>query len=132
MKLIQTLNDIDCLKASQSAPQALIQAIEQDFHLLFEADSAWNDVRTFRPAEQDAIILLNAGDDVKCMFDDSFMDLEFVEREKNAHMTYYRIAKRNDYQFQLLYSVVGTHDQETEQWLQEQAAWQDRSDDEHV
>ncbi|RYG71219.1 hypothetical protein EU245_14800 [Lentibacillus lipolyticus] len=123
MKVIQTLNDLEWLKATQAEPEGLVQAIEQDFLLLFEAESECDDVLTFRLPNQEALILLESGDDVRGMFEQSFMDLEYVERHKEGEISFFRLAKRTEHQFQLLYSEEGTHDEETENWLAEHAEW---------
>ena len=129
MKVIQTLNDLEWLKASNNVPRELVQAIEQDFLLLFEAESECDDVLTFRLPNQEALILLELGDDVIGMFEQSFMDLEYVERHKQDNVSFFRLAKRSDHQFQLMYSQEGTLHEETENWLKEHANWNERIGD---
>lgn len=123
MKVIQTLNDIEWLKTTNAAPKAIIQAIQEDFQMLFEAESDCEHVLRFRLPYDEALILLEKSDDVLGMFDPSFIDLEYVERHKQGNVSYFRIAKRSEHQFQLMYSKVGTHTVSTEEWLQEHADW---------
>lgn len=49
--------------------------------------------------------------------------LDYVERLEAGEVAYYRCALRNGHDIQLYYSVVNTHDEATEEWLHEQAEW---------
>lgn len=120
MKLIQTLNDIEWLKANNGVPRPLIKSIEQDFLDLFAAEGDEMDVLKFRLPLQQALILLEAGDDVLGMVNDPF-HLEYVEKQEEGRIEFYRIAKRVEHDFQLIYTLVGIHNEETEQLLIEQA-----------
>ncbi len=122
MKLIQALNDIEWLKAKNALPISIIEAIEQDFLTLFEAEGDGENVLTFRLPSQQALILLEAGDNVLGMANDP-IHLEYVEKLEQGQIEFYRIAKRIEHDFQLIYTLVGVHDEETEQWLIEQAEW---------
>lgn len=123
MKIIQTLNDIEWLKATNAAPKEMIQTIQKDFLMLFEAESDCEDVLRFRLTYDEALILLEKNDDVLGMFDPSIIDLEYVERHKQGNVSFFRLAKRSEHQFQLMYSKVGSHALSTEEWLQEHAGW---------
>ena len=116
MKLIQTLNDIEWLKASNDLARPLIKSIEQDFLDLFEANGDELNVLKFRLPSQQALILLEVGDNVLGIVNDPF-HLEYVEKQEEGRIEVYRIAKRVEHDFQLIYTLVGIHDEEIEQWL---------------
>lgn len=120
MKWIQTLYDIEWLKSTNLVPRSIIESIEQDFTALFEAEGGEVDMWAFRLSKQQAIILIETGDDVLGMVNDPF-HLEYVERLEEGRIEFYRIAKRIEYEFQLMFTLVGIHDEETEQWLAENA-----------
>ena len=124
MKIIQTLNDIEQLKAIKAIPTELIHVIEQDFINLYEAESTDEELLKFHLPIQRALILVEAeaGDDVLGLLDDPFM-IEFVEKDKQDGIEYYRIAKRFENEFQLIFTLAGIHDERTEEWLLEQAEW---------
>lgn len=129
MKIIQTINDLEYLKATNAIPIELAQAIEQDFHNLFEAYGTDEDLLKFRLPYQQAQVLLEYGDDVLSFLDGALYDLEYIERCKNGKINYYRAAKRYDHDFQLVYTQVKIHDASTEQWLSEQAEWNESEGD---
>lgn len=58
MKVIQTLNEVELLKAQSIAPKELIKNIEQDFLTLYEAGGSEDDLLTFRLPYQESIILI--------------------------------------------------------------------------
>ncbi len=120
MKMIQTQNDIEFLKANNTLPLVFINIIEQEFLYLIEEEAADCDPLLFRLPIQRAVILLEAGDDVLATVGDIF-HIEYVEKITEGTIIYYRIAKRHDHDIQLIYSLFGIHDHETEQWLNEQA-----------
>ncbi|RYG71915.1 hypothetical protein EU245_12340 [Lentibacillus lipolyticus] len=105
MKVIQTFNDLEWLKATQATPKELVQVMEEGFHLLFEANNECEDVMTFRLPKQEALILLEAGDEVLGLLDDPFA-LEFVEKGKRGRIEFYRIAKRGAFKL-LRNRVIG-------------------------
>ncbi|GGJ76720.1 hypothetical protein GGR02_002886 [Anoxybacillus voinovskiensis] len=131
MKVIQCVNDIEALKAYRRAPQPLIQAIEQDFIDLYEASGKETSLLAFFLPYDQALILLEKEDDVMAQVDDPFT-LEYVERHHHGDMAFYRIAKRWGHEFQLFYTLVGIHDESTEQWLLEQADWNEGRGDFYV
>ena len=120
MKVLQTQNDIEILKANNTLPLELINTIEQEFLFLIEEDAADCDPLLFRLPIQKAVILLEAGDDVLGTIGDT-LHLEYIEKITEGSIDYYRIAKRYDHDIKLIFTLMGMHDQESEQWLNEQA-----------
>jgi hypothetical protein len=120
VKVIQTQNDIEFLKANNTLPLEVINTIEQEFLYLIEEEAADCDPLLFRLPIQKAVILLEAGDDVLGTIGD-IIQLEYVEKITERTIDYYRIAKRHDHDIQLIYSLLGIHDHKTEQWLNDQA-----------
>lgn len=131
MKVIQCLNDIEALKAYRRAPKPLIQAIEHDFLHLYEAKGEETSLHAFFLPYDQALILLEKDDDVMAQVDDPFT-LEYVEKHHHGRMVFYRIAKRIGNEFQLFYAPMGIYDEMTEQWLWEQAEWNEGRGDFHV
>ncbi|MDE8565257.1 hypothetical protein PNH38_15470 [Anoxybacillus rupiensis] len=122
MKVIQCINDIEALKAFGQIPKPLIQVIEHDFLQLYKAEDRETELFQFYLPYQQTLILLEAGDAVIKLLDDSFT-LEYVERHQQGLIEFYRIAKRFGHEFQLFYTLIGIHDEDTEQWLFEHAEW---------
>lgn len=131
MKVIQCINDIEALKAYGQIPKPLIQAIEHDFLHLYEAEGEETPLFSFFLPYEQALILLEAGDDVMKLLDDPFT-LEYVERHRQGLIEFYRIAKRFGHEFQLFYTLIGIHDEDAEQWLFEHAEWNEGRGDFHV
>ncbi|MED5053039.1 hypothetical protein P9850_14650 [Anoxybacillus rupiensis] len=122
MKVIQCINDIEALKAFGQIPKPLIQVIEHDFLQLYKAEDRETELFQFYLPYQQTLILLEAGDDVIKLLDDSFT-LEYVERHQQGLIEFYRIAKRFGHEFRLFYTLIGIHDEDTEQWLFQHAEW---------
>lgn len=122
MKVIRSLNDIEWLKVNNHVPKELVKEIEQDFLNFYEASNTEIDVLSYTLESHEAFLLLEAGDDVLEILENPIM-LEFVEKSKDGLIEYYRMAKRIEHEFQLIYSLVGIHDEETENFLKEQAEW---------
>lgn len=124
MKMIKSLNDVNMLKASIGGPVELIKKIEQDFFTLYESSNSNLEIGAFNLSQNEAIILLESNDNVLDMIKDNYQ-LEYVEKYKVGQLQFYRIAKRitQGLEFQLIYSLVGIHDEETEQILNELSYW---------
>lgn len=114
MKYILTKNDIEVLKKEEAVSEDLIDIIGDEVIAILESEELQQ-----LPMQQ-ACILLEPGDKVLEILEDAF-SIEYIERSIVKNVEYYRIAKRNDHDFQLIYSLVGIHDGETEQWLLEKA-----------
>lgn len=125
MKIIQSLNDIEFLKATRRIPLPMIQYIEKEFLDRFEASNSEEELFAFRLPMNEAMILLEKDDDVLAEINHPF-DLEYVERIKEGDISFYRIAIRFDPEIRVYYSLVGTYDDETEEWLNEQARYDER------
>lgn len=132
MKIIQTLNDVEWLKAENVVPKELIAVIEEDFLTLYEASGQDDELVIFRLPDQEAIVLLEKGDKVLERLELIAMDLEYVERHKIGQIEFYRMAKRIEHEFQLIYTLVGIHSEDAEQFLQEHAEWNEGLGDFHV
>lgn len=122
MKVIRSLNDIEWLKVNNHVPKELVKEIEQDFLNFYEASNTEIDVLSYTLESHEAFLLLEAGDDVLEILENPIM-LEFVEKSKDGLIEYYRMAKRIEHEFQLIYSLVGIHDEKAENFLKEQAEW---------
>jgi DNA-dependent RNA polymerase auxiliary subunit epsilon len=121
MKILQTQSDFEYLKAVNASPIDLIKAIEQDFLDVLEAEGVEEDqLLSYRLPFQQAFILLEAGDDVRNVIGES-LHIEYIEKVIESNVEYYRIAKRFDHEFQMIYSLVGVHDENTKHWLEEHA-----------
>ncbi|RUL54153.1 hypothetical protein [Lysinibacillus antri] len=122
MKVIQTLNDVESLKAQSITPKELIQVIEQDFLTLYEAGGSEDDRLSFRLPYQESIILIEKGDNLLELVDNP-IELEYVEKHKQGQVEFYRLAKRFEHEFQLVYTLLNIHDDETEQFLRDHSEW---------
>lgn len=119
MRMIQTLNDIEYLKASEAAPMKLIKFIESDLLHLFNAESPADYLFKMRLPRQQELVLIEAGDPVIELFDDPFC-VEYVENYNQDQLEYYKICKRMDHEFSLYYVEALLLDEETRKWLAEQ------------
>lgn len=120
MKIIQCLADIEALRAIGKISIKLIKEVEKDLLDIFEAESNDEYLLEFRLPQWQALFVLEKGDDVLAKLDQP-LELEYVERVEAAEVAYYRCAIRHEHEFQMFYSVIGTHDQEVEDWLLEQS-----------
>lgn len=84
MKMIQTLSDIDYLKATNKIPIELIKEVEQDFLNLYEAENNDLYLLEFRLSPWHALFVFEKGDDVLSKINDPFA-LEYVEKVKSEH-----------------------------------------------
>lgn len=131
MIIIQTLNDIELLKATSAVPIELINEVEKDFLNIYEAESDEVYLLNYRLPPWQALFVFEKGDDVLGKLNDP-MALEYAEKVDVGELTYYRCALRNDHDFQIYYSLLCIHDKHTEDWLQEQAEWNEGIGDSHV
>ncbi|MBG9544728.1 hypothetical protein ABE29_18780 [Cytobacillus firmus] len=91
MKLIQALNDIEWLKATNALPISIIEAIEQDFLTLFEAEGDGVNMLTFRLPTQQTLILLEASniDNSELLFSRLKVFNSHFSSTTNSHYLYY-------------------------------------------
>ncbi|MBY6088503.1 hypothetical protein [Priestia flexa] len=120
MKVIQTINDIESLKATNEISMKLIKEIEQDFLNIYEAENDEVYVLEYRLSSWQALFVLEKGDDVLAKLNNP-LALEYVEKVSVDEFEYYRCAIRNEYDLQIYYSQVNTHDEVIEGWLEEHA-----------
>lgn len=116
MKVIQTINDLESLKEFKAVPLGLLSIVEQEFFGLYDALGNGEDLQSFKLPIEQALLTLDPWDDVRKKIG-SLLDIEYVEKVSEGGMEYYRIAKRLDHEFQIIYSLVGIYDEETEKWL---------------
>jgi hypothetical protein len=121
MKMIQTLSDIEYLKATTTLPMELIKEIEKDFLSIFEAENNEVYLLEFRLPPWQTLFVFEKGDHVVLEKLNDPITLEYVEKVEVNQLAYYRCAIRNDHEFQIYYSQINIHDKEIEDWLQEQA-----------
>jgi hypothetical protein len=120
MKIIQTQNDIEFLRANNEFPLAFINVIEHEFYQLMAEHVSDEEPYSFVLPNRLAIILYKPGDDVLKVVGNG-LQLEYIEKVDEEPIEYYRIAKRHDHEIQLMYSLVGIHKPDIEQWLEENA-----------
>lgn len=118
MQVIQTLNDIKYLKSINNVPLELVKVIEEDLLIIMEEEAVVSNPLTFRLPFNKASILLESEDNILEILGDTF-HLEYFEKLTEGSINYYRIAKRHDHEFQLIYTLIGCHDEEIEKWLEE-------------
>jgi hypothetical protein len=120
LKIIQTQNDIEFLRANNDFPMAFINTIAQEFHQLMAEIGPDEEPLSFVLPIRLAIILFESGDDVLGIVGNG-LQLEYIEKIVEEPIEFYRIAKRHDHELQLMYSFVGIHKPEIEKWLGENA-----------
>lgn len=122
MKKIQTINDIECLKAANSVPIELIKQIERDFLEIYEAENIEVYLIEYRLPTWQALFVFEKGGDVLSILND-LIALEYIEKLKVEKLEYYRCAVRNEHDLQIYYSQMNIHDEKIEEWLVEKANW---------
>lgn len=124
MRIIQCLSDIEYLRAVNRLPMALIKEITQDLLGIYEAEDQ-DDIYllNFRLPLMQALFVLEKDDDVVERFNDPFSLVEYVEKVEIDETEYYRCGLRKGPYIQLYYSLVNSHNAETEKWLREHAEW---------
>ncbi|GIO32884.1 MULTISPECIES: hypothetical protein [Paenibacillus] len=130
MRTINTRQDVEDLLRDGTAPAALAEHIAEFFRQL-EEELADDEEDAFRLDQHGPIVLLEAGDDLRGL---NFAGLnsesgdfprravEFVEKLDLVEVQAYRLAAMLDNDFVVtIFTLAGTHDEEAEQWLSEQA-----------
>ncbi|GIO12190.1 hypothetical protein J19TS2_17450 [Cohnella xylanilytica] len=130
MRTINTRMDIEDLRQDESAPAVFTEHISEFFRQL-EAEMVGNETDSFSLDPNGLIILLEAGDDLRSL---NFTELgsesgeclrravEFVEKLNLVEVQAYRLEVMLDNDFVVtIFTLAGTHDEEAEQWLSEQA-----------
>lgn len=128
MRTINTRQDVEDFCRDETASAALAEHIARFFRQL-EDELADNEEDTFRLDQHGPIVLLEVGDDLRSQ---SFAGLgnddaprravEFVEKLDLGEVQAYRLAAMLDNDFVVtFFTLAGTHDEEVERWLSEQA-----------
>lgn len=112
LKYIYTKDDIEDLRSTKKVNVELSKVIENEVLILLESEELQQ-----LPIHQ-SCVLLESGDKVIEFLEDTLL-IEYIERIVFNSIEYYRIAKRNEHEFQMIYSLVGIHDEPTELWLLE-------------
>ena len=127
MRTINTRQDIEDLHRDRAAPAALTEHIAAFFRQL-EVELADDKEDAFHLNQHGPITLLEAGDDLHSLSvaglngDDLSRAIEFVETLDLDEVQAYRLAAVLDNDFVVtVFTVVGTHNEEEEEWLKEQA-----------
>lgn len=131
MRTIKTEQDLKDLERANALPEALLTYFRKEFRMFQEALNGLVD-QTFDLYEHGYIVLLEPGDNVRDLRE---VGLNWVDRgllgslpEYVHRMTLddgtevYRIGVLYDNDFMMLfYSIVGSHDDEVEAWLEMEA-----------
>lgn len=130
MQTIKTQHDIDKLHHDRSTPAPLVNHIEVYFQQL-KAELANDGEASFSLDSHGPIFLLERGDDLSSLNFTGLNDgssgflcraVEFVERLDLGELQAYRFAALLDNDFLVtFFTLAGTHNEEVEQWLIEQA-----------
>ncbi|RAV00171.1 hypothetical protein [Paenibacillus sp. YN15] len=130
MITINTPQDIEALHRTLEAYKTLVEHIAEFFQKL-EAELADDEEGMLRLDQHWPIVLLEAGDDLRSLnfaglSSESGVPLphavEFVEKLNLGEVQAYRLAALLDNDFVVtFFTLAGTHDEEAEQWLSQQA-----------
>ncbi|OPY55798.1 MAG: hypothetical protein A4E55_02386 [Pelotomaculum sp. PtaU1.Bin035] len=132
MKTVKVLADIQMLRSSQALTEPLLDHLEEYFGELHSALGDGEPLQEFSLEEHGYFVILEPGDDARDLSevglnpqDGGLLGTgpEWVE-VKNLHggLRYYQAAVLYDNEFMMIfYSAVGQFDQETEEFLAENA-----------
>ncbi|MFD2443706.1 hypothetical protein ACFSO7_06875 [Bacillus sp. CGMCC 1.16607] len=101
MRIIQTIADIEELKARTFFPLPFLRAIETQFLEWYEAEGNEEPNLSFRLPYESCIKVAEEEQDVHELF--TKWNIEFVEKEASGGCEYYRIGIMNDHQMSLVY-----------------------------
>lgn len=126
MRIIQMYKDLQVLKQTNVLSDSYMAFLEGEWHGLFEALSTDVNINQFSLQEHGYIVCLEAGD---CNLEPVGLPEglcqswpEYVEKISLGDTALYRIGILYNNEFMMLfYSIVGTLDTETENWLAEHA-----------
>ena len=130
MRTINTGQDVEDLRRNGTAPAALTEHVTEFFWQL-EEELTDDEEAAFRLDQHGPIVLLETGDDLRSLSfvglsneSDEFLRraVEFVEKLELGEVQAYRLAAILDNDSLVtVFTVVGTHNEEKEEWLNEQA-----------
>lgn len=127
MRIITTLKDLEVLKKHQILPKQYISFLQKEFYLLYEELNDDESIDDFSLRLHGPMVVVEKGDNNfrYIGLDGPLLHShpEYVDRYDLKGIQLYRIGicHDNDYMI-LLYSEVGIHDTETENWLQDELA----------
>lgn len=107
LKIIQSIADIEELKARNNLPLAYIRIIETQFIDWYEAEGSREGIRNFRLPGGSCIIHLENDQDSNMVLD-QWMNIEFVEHENINQCQFFRVGVMSDHQMHLLFFLEGT------------------------
>lgn len=117
MKIIQTLSDIEELKARGDVDLNYLKVIEEEFINWFESDGNGELLTSFRLPSESCIYHLEGKEDTS-FISSQMLSIEYIEKESTEECDYFRIGIMNDNQMSVIYFLKGTFDQYFEQSLQ--------------
>ena len=132
MRTIKTEEDLQVLERAQVLPQPLFAYLTREFHRLQQALSDPDDDAPFDLYDHGYMVLLEPGDNVRDLREVGLNRVdrgllgampEYVDRVRLEDGTkLYRIGVlyNNDYMM-FFYTIVGSHDDEVEAWLEMEA-----------
>ncbi len=97
-------------------PLDLIEVIEKDFLLMVQAEESNVDITNWKLPYYKSLVVLEENDSLNQVIGNPIF-MEYVEENKCKSFKYYKIVRRHDHDFQVLYARVGTFDKKTEMWL---------------
>jgi hypothetical protein len=118
LKIIQTLSDIEELKARGNVNLNYLRVIEEEFINWFKAEGNAESLTSFRLPNEACIYHLEEKEDAS-FISSQMLSIEYIEKETSEDCVYYRIGIMNDHQMSLLYFLEGTFGLSFEQWLQQ-------------
>lgn len=118
MKIIQTLSDIEELKARGNVDLNYLKIIEEEFINWFEAEGNGESLTSFRLQNDSCMYHLEEKEDAS-FISSQMLSIEFIEKESIEDCGYFRVGIMNDHQMSLIYFLEGTFDSYFEQSLQQ-------------
>jgi hypothetical protein len=117
MKIIQTIADIEELKARSTIPFIYLKEIEAQFLEWYEAEGEDDELVKFRLPFPSCIYHLEDQEDASFIAD-HILEIEYIEKEETEECGYFRIGLMKGHQMSLVYFLEGTLGERFEQWLQ--------------
>lgn len=117
MKKIQTIADIEELKARNTLPHSYTHVLEMQFVEWYEAEGTGVPYAAFQLPNHACIYHLEDETDTGIIMD-QMLNVEFVEIEEVDGWKYFRIGLMHDHQMNLIYFLEGTLARKIENWLE--------------
>jgi len=116
VKIIQSIADLEELKARGTIPLPYVKIIEKEFLDWYEAASACESIKSFRLEPQSCFYHLEDTGDTE-FIRDQLIHIEFVEYEKVDQHRYFRLGLMHDNEMSLIFFLEGTIEPKLEGWL---------------